>query len=575
MKIKIDPLPSVVLYKNGKVLVGKESIGHKHSIHSVKRLMGKSLQEVDEKWQKILPLEELKELNKSTLKIFIDEKNSATPVEVAAQILNKLKKQAEKRYNRPVNKAVITVPAYFNDNERQATKAAAKMAGLDVLRLLNEPTSAALAYDLEKEGEGIYAVYDLGGGTFDISILKFVNGVFRVLAVGGDSSLGGDDLDYQIMEYLINTYNKPDYKPTAEEKRSLLNTACAMKKGLTENDACKVTFKLNGEFTELFLNRNEFDKIVRKTVDKTLTIMKDTIKQAGIVSKEIKNIILVGGSTKSPIFKKRISMMFSKVDILTNKDPEEIVAIGAALQAENLVKKNGNNLLINVVPLSLGIETMGGLVEKIIMRNTPIPTSASEIFTTYKNDQTKIKIHVCQGEYDTIKRNISLANFILTNIPKMQAGLAKIKVTFTIDADGLLTVGAIEVNSNIKHEVEVNPTHGLTQDNILEILNKPYSEDIDEIIEEKQLLETKVKAERMINSVLTMISEDKDKIDAKYTALMNAAVKNLEKVLISNKVSEIKEKLKKLDDISEKMIATVTEKYLCNTVVGKNIEDLK
>ncbi len=566
-------IPSVVLYENSSVTVGTAAINNEDSVYSIKRIMGKSYNELTDE-QKLLFAVKDEGPKNALVKIKVGENITATPVEISGQILNTLKKSAEKHYNKTVNKVVITVPAYFNDNERQATKLSAQLAGLEVLRLINEPTAAAVAYGLESEGEGIYAIYDLGGGTFDISILKFTKGVFKVLAIGGNTTLGGDDLDYQFMNYIIAKYSA-DYTPTTQEKKSLLRIAKIAKEGLTYNEACKINFTIDGKQIMAFLKTEDLNIAINNIVEETISIMKNTIEQAEINNEDIKNVILVGGSTRTKIFKDRISEIFGKQKILDHKNPEEVVVMGAAIQAENLVKRTGNNLLIDVVPLSLGIETVGGLVEKIIMRNTPIPSIQSETFTTYKDYQTKIKIHICQGEYDIISKNISLATIILSDIPPMPAGEAKIKINFTIDADGLLTVSASEEISGVKQEIEIKPTHDLTEEKIFKILSAPYKENIESIIKEKQLIKIKLIAEQKINNIEKLLKLEDNNSDDCDLVIIKEKIAILRKSMLSNDYSEIENKLSNLENISKDVLLGLTERYLCNTVVGKDIRDFE
>ncbi len=415
-------LPSIVGFLDGKAVVGKNALNLPAKIMSVKRFMGDAAQQ-----------------------IFLDK----TPVELSAEILRALKLRAEKHLETTVKKAVITVPAYFDENARQATKDAAKIAGLDVLRLVNEPTAAAIAYGLDKNDDGIFAIYDLGGGTFDITILRMAKGVFQVLATGGDSNLGGDDFD----NLLLNHFNKSN--PSTEE----LLLMRQVKEHLSSNK----------EWTSnLQINKHEFENLVKPLITKTMNLFAKCLKDAEVSAEELKEIILVGGSTRIPLIKSMIKDRFGKAP-LDSINPDEIVAKGAALQAEALTV-GSNSLLLDVIPLSLGIEVSNGLVEHIIHRNTPIPVAKKQIFTTQRDNQTGFKIHVLQGEGEKTNQCRSLAHFELKNIPALPAGIARLEINFQIDADGLLSVYAKELSQNISQEIIVKPSYGLTEEEVIRLI---------------------------------------------------------------------------------------------------------
>lgn len=423
--------PSIVAYKGSETVVGEQALKLDDKIISVKRLM--------------------KHANQQT-------KLGRTPVEVSADILAELKSQAEKYLNCEVSSAVITVPAYFDETARQATKDAAKIAGLEVLRLINEPTAAAVAYGLDTKEEGIFAIYDLGGGTFDVSILRMTQGVFQVVATGGDSNLGGDDFDLAIYNELIN-----DSIPETDKQNTLLE-ARKIKEHLSSND--EWSGKIHGKTTSL--TRKRFEEIVAPLLEKTIQHFQDCLKSAELSPDDIKEIILVGGATRVPAVKSAIESKYNKKPLDTI-DPDQIVAHGAALQSEAL-HRGSNSLLLDVIPLSLGIEVADKLVETIIPRNTPIPVARNQKFTTGVDNQTGFVIHVLQGEGEKVDECRSLAKFELKNVPALPAGQAKLEINFQIDADGLLSVSATELSQNIKQAIEVKPSYGLTEEEVIKLI---------------------------------------------------------------------------------------------------------
>lgn len=425
-------LPSIVGFDNGQVVVGEDALALSEKVISVKRLMQDAA-------------------SKTVL--------NRTPVKISAEILKALKLQAEAYLQEPISKAVITVPAYFDEGARQATKDAARIAGLDVLRLVNEPTAAAVAYGLDKNAEGIFAIYDLGGGTFDITILKMAKGVFQVLATGGDSQLGGDDFDDLLFAYLSGQVT-----PETIENKFLMR---GIKEYLSSNEKWTGALPFDSKYREI--TKPDFEKIIAKIVAKTMDLFNKSLQDAEIAVADIKEIILVGGATRTPLIKAEIAKRFGKQP-LDSINPDEIVARGAALQAEAL-SIGSSSLLLDVIPLSLGIEIADGLVEHIIPRNTPIPVAKKQIFTTQRDNQTGFKIHVVQGEGERVTECRSLARFELSSIPRLPAGVARLEINFQIDADGLLSVSATEIVTKQKQEIIVKPSYGLTEEEVIKLIN--------------------------------------------------------------------------------------------------------
>jgi molecular chaperone HscA len=539
-------LPSVVAYLDGKPpVVGTAAFDFIDTapdrvVTSSKRLMGRSRQEAQEIAGKFTNIA-LQDSVGQVARLVVGDAVK-TPLEVAGHILAALKLQAEHALNHPVEKAVITVPAYFDEAARQATKDAAALAGLQVLRLLNEPTAAALAYGLDQGIEGVYAIYDLGGGTFDLSLLRLTKGVFQVLATGGDVALGGDDIDRLIVEYFYHL--NPGSQLTPAAYKQALKMARRAKEYLSRYE--QGIWALPGGI-ECTLDRTMVEQLATPLVEQTIDICRQVLIDADLMPQDIKGIVLVGGTTRMPIVRGRVEEFFGQTPLI-NLDPDLVVAMGAALQAEALTH-GSETLLLDVTPLSLGLETMGGIVEKIIPRNTPVPATVAQEFTTYQDGQTAMKIHVVQGERELVDHCRSLGEFTLTGIPPLTAGAARIAVTFMVDADGLLTVKAMEKTTNTQQEIIVKPTYGLDEHEMHRILSENVQHG-EKDIKNRLLIEAKVKAQQLLHHLEHALKVDGDLLNSLERDNLMAAMESLEKHLTSADQGVIVEQQKMLESMS-------------------------
>lgn len=567
-------LPSAVRYHADRVEVGESArlaapTDPLNTVLSVKRLMGRGLADVKQLGEQ-LPYRFVD--GESHMPFIETIQGPKSPVEVSAEVLKVLRQRAEATLGGELVGAVITVPAYFDDAQRQATKDAAKLAGLNVLRLLNEPTAAAVAYGLDQHAEGVVAIYDLGGGTFDISILRLTGGVFEVLATGGDTALGGDDFDHAIAGWIIEGAGlSADLDPGTQ--RNLLQTACAAKEALTHAASVEVVY---GDWRAA-LTRETFDALIEPMVARSLKACRRAVRDSNVELDEVQAVVMVGGSTRVPRVREAVAEMFGRQP-LTEIDPDQVVAIGAAIQADTLAgnkREGGELLLLDVIPLSLGLETMGGLMEKVIPRNTTIPVARAQDFTTYKDGQTAMMIHVLQGERELISDCRSLARFELRGIPPMVAGAAKIRVTFQVDADGLLSVSARELGSGVEASIQVKPSYGLTDGEIAKMLKDSFQYAGDDKVA-RVLREQQVDAQRLIEAVQSALDADGDRLlDAEERMVIELQMQELSELMRGTDGYAIEQQTKRLSQVTDAFAARRLDSTVKAALAGRNLNEIE
>jgi len=566
-------LPSAVRYLGGE----RRQIGHDalaaraddpaNTITSVKRLMGRGMADIARRDS--LPYRLTGEGGMVKVQTPAGDK---TPVEISAEILATLRFRAEDSFDDELYGAVITVPAYFDEGQRQATKDAAQLAGINVLRLISEPTAAAIAYGLDHAAEGVYAVYDLGGGTFDISILRLTQGVFEVIATGGDSALGGDDYDHALAEWVVAQTGIT--LQSDGDKSALLVAARAAKEALTEADSTEFSAQIGGQPVRVAIARTQFEQASEALTARTLAAVRKALRDAKLQPDDLQGIVLVGGATRMPQVREAVARYFGRAP-LVDLNPDEVVALGAAVQANQLAGNGGADdlLLLDVIPLSLGIETMGGLVERIVPRNQTIPTAMAQDFTTYQDGQTALALHVVQGERDLVADCRSLARFELRGIPPMAAGAARIRVTFTVDADGLLSVSAREQGSGVEARVDVKPSYGLTDDQIATMLQESFAT-AQQDMQSRALVEARVDADRMLLATQSALDADGDLLSADERAPINALMAALRSAKSVDDAAVVEAATKALADGTEAFAAMRMNQGIARALSGRKLESL-
>ena len=567
-------LPSVVRYLDGEVEVGKNALSAQktdplNTVSSAKRLIGRTLTDLAQEAQylpyRFTPNERVVELN--------TRQGAKTPIEVSAEILKALKLRAEETLGGDLVGAVITVPAYFDDAQRQATKDAARLAGLNVLRLLNEPTAAAIAYGLDNASEGTFVVYDLGGGTFDVSVLQLTKGLFEVKATGGNSALGGDDFDHRLFCYLLEQNDLS--KLNEQDSQLLLSLVRTAKEKLTtQTEAVIETTLSDGHKVHTVITRQEFHNLTQNLVQKTIEPVKQALKDAGVTKADVKGVIMVGGSTRMLHVQQAVATFFGQTP-LNNLNPDEVVALGAAIQANVLAgnKTDGEWLLLDVTPLSLGLETYGGLAEKIIPRNSTIPTARAQDFTTFKDGQTAMTIHVVQGERELVSDCRSLAKFTLRGIPPMAAGAARIRVTFQVDADGLLSVSAQEQSTGVQAQIEVKPSYGLNDSTITQMLKDSMSNAAEDMAARARA-EAVVEAESLTDAVNAALELDSDLLEAEELQQIQQDIANLQGHLKDGKAEDIRAAVAKLSHSTDNFAAKRMNRNIQRALTGQSVDNI-